>query len=83
MLHKEDSIKETDVSQNDNVKLSPKSIWNGPVGSDQKGFADFPETAAVSHEQSSSPDYLVNLLVGLLLSLIVIAVMLLDICKRF
>ncbi|RVW32591.1 Protein NTM1-like 9 [Vitis vinifera] len=81
--HNKDSIKESkkdcEVTQKANVKLSPKSIWNVPVGSNQKGSFNCPETASVSHEQSSSPDYLVNLLVGMLLFVILIAVMVLDI----
>ena len=83
LLHKKDSIKEFkkdyEVSQKDKVKSSTKSTWNEPVGSHQKGSINSPKTAAISHKQSSSQDNLVNLLVGLLLFVIVIAVMVLNI----
>ena len=48
-----------------------------------KGSFNFPDTASAVHEPSSPPGYLVNLLVGILLLVILIAVMVQDIRAKF
>ncbi|XP_034708698.1 protein NTM1-like 9 isoform X2 [Vitis riparia] len=65
------------VTEKANRKRS--SIWNEPVGMNKKGSFSSPETASASHEPSSSPGYLVNLLLGILLFVVLIAVMVIDI----
>ncbi|CBI38739.3 unnamed protein product, partial [Vitis vinifera] len=63
--HNKDSIKESkkdcEVTQKANVKLSPKSIWNVPVGSNQKGFFNCPETASGYLGVTSSLDCRCNI----------------------
>ncbi|RVW32675.1 hypothetical protein CK203_076570 [Vitis vinifera] len=60
------------VTEKANRKRS--SIWNEPVGMNKKGSFSSPETASASHEPSS-PGYIVNLLLGILLFVVLIAVM--------
>ena len=53
------------------------NIWDG------KGSFNFPGTASAGHEPSSSPGFLVNLLVDILLLVILISVMVQDIRAKF
>ena len=69
--------RDSKVTEKANRKRS--SIWNEPVGMNKKGSFSSPETASASHEPSSSPGYLVNLLLGILLFVVLIAVMVIDI----
>ena len=66
------------ISNTDTAVLQG-SIWNWPVGMNKKGSFGSPETASASHEPSSLPGYLVNLLVGILLFVVLIAAIVLDI----
>ena len=50
------------ISNTDTAVLQG-SIWNWPVGMNKKGSFSSSETASASHEPSSLPGYLVNLLV--------------------
>ncbi|KAL6322238.1 hypothetical protein AAG906_005196 [Vitis piasezkii] len=66
-------------SSNTDTAVLQGSIWNWPVGMNKKGSFSSPETASASHEPSSLPGYLVNLLVGILLFVVLIAAIVLDI----
>ena len=68
--------RDSKVTEKANRKRS--SIWNEPVGMNKKGSFSSPETASASHEPSS-PGYIVNLLLGILLFVVLIAVMVIDI----
>ncbi|KAJ9680982.1 hypothetical protein PVL29_020076 [Vitis rotundifolia] len=77
LLQNKSPIRDCKVTEKANRKRS--SIWNEPVGMNKKGSFSSPETSSASHEPSSSPGYLVNLLLGILLFVVLIAVMVIDI----